>query len=242
MTLIRTIAITKRIIKQILRDHRSLAMIFVAPIIVMSLVGASFNKNPQLLNFVAPALICTFVLFFTFILTGISFLRERSQGTLDRLLTTPVSSADIMLGYSLSFFLFAFIQSNIILFFTIFVLDISYQGQIWNMFCVVILMAIVAVNLGVFISTFAKNEFQVIQFIPVLIVPQIFLSGVIQPIENLPELLQKVSKAFPLTYAVEGLRSIMIDGSNLSEISTQILALCIFAVLFVILATLTIKR
>tara|TARA_B110000263_G_scaffold249429_1_gene266996 strand:+ start:479 stop:1207 length:729 start_codon:yes stop_codon:yes gene_type:complete len=242
MTLIRTIAITKRIIRQILRDHRSLAMIFVAPLIVMSLVGASFNKNSQLLNFVAPALICTFVLFFTFILTGISFLRERAQGTLDRLLTTPVSSADIMLGYSSSFFLFAFIQSNIILFFTIFVLDISYQGQIWNMFFVVILMAIVAVNLGVFISTFAKNEFQVIQFIPVLIVPQIFLSGVIQPIENLPELLQKVSKVFPLTYAVEGLRSIMIDGSNLSEISTQILALFVFAILFVTLATLTIKR
>ena len=110
MTIIRTIAITKRIVRQIIHDHRSIAMIFVAPLIVMSLVGASFNKNPELLNFIAPALICTFVLFFTFILTGISFLRERAQGTLDRLLTTPVGRADIMFGYSLSFFFFAFIQ------------------------------------------------------------------------------------------------------------------------------------
>ena len=242
MTFARTIAITKRIVKQILLHHRALAMIFAAPLVVMSLVGASFNKNPQLLNFVAPALICTFVLFFTFILTGISFLRERALGTLDRLLTTPVSRADIMFGYSISFFFFAFIQSNIILFFTIFILDISYQGEIWHMFIVVILMAIVAVNLGVFISTFAKNEFQVIQFIPLLLAPQIFLSGVIQPVQNLPNLLQNISKVLPLTYGVEGLRLIMIDGSNLSGVSSQIFALVIFASIFVILATLTIKR
>ena len=96
MTFNRTVAISKRIVKQIFLDHRSLAMIFVAPLVVMSLVGASFNKNPQLLNFVAPALICTFVLFFTFILTGISFLRERALGTLDRfcLLYTSPSPRD----------------------------------------------------------------------------------------------------------------------------------------------------
>ena len=147
-----------------------------------------------------------------------------------------------MFGYSLSFFFFAFIQSNIILFFTIFVLDISYQGEIWHMFVVVILMAIVAVNLGVFISTFAKNEFQVIQFIPLLLAPQIFLSGVIQPVENLPDPLQNISVILPLTYGVEGLRLIMIDGSNLSQASSEILALVIFATVFVSLATLTIKR
>ena len=169
-------------------------------------------------------------------------MRERALGTLDRLLTTPVSRADIMFGYSISFFFFAFIQSNIILFFTIFILDISYQGEIWHMFIVVILMAIVAVNLGVFISTFAKNEFQVIQFIPLLLAPQIFLSGVIQPVQNLPNLLQNISKVLPLTYGVEGLRLIMIDGSNLSGVSSQIFALVIFASIFVILATLTIKR
>ena len=159
-------------------------------------------------------------------------MRERALGTLDRLLTTPVSRADIMFGYSISFFFFAFIQSNIILFFTIFILDISYQGEIWHMFIVVILMAIVAVNLGVFISTFAKNEFQVIQFIPLLLAPQIFLSGVIQPVQNLPNLLQNISKVLPLTYGVEGLRLIMIDGSNLSGVSSQIFALVIFCLLY----------
>ena len=238
----RTFAIAKRIIKQILRDHRSFAMIFAVPLIVMSLVGVSFNKNQELLNFVGPALICTFVLFFTFILTGISFLRERSEGTLDRLLTTPVRRLDIIFGYSLSFFLFALIQSSIIISFSIFVLNITNQGQIWHMFLIVILLSLVAVNFGVFISTFAKNEFQVMQFIPLFIVPQIFLSGVIQPVENLPDILQYVSKILPLTYAVDGLRPIMIQGSNLNVVSEEILILMVFASLFVTLATLTIKR
>jgi ABC-2 type transport system permease protein len=242
MILARTFGITKRIIKQILRDRRSVAMIFAVPLIVMALVGVSFNKNQELLNFVGPALICTFVLFFTFILTGISFLRERSEGTLDRLLTTPIRRIDIILGYSLSFFLFALIQSSIIISFSIFVLDIINQGEIWHMFLVVILLSLVAVNLGVFVSTFAKNEFQVMQFIPLFIVPQIFLCGVIQPVENLPNILQYVSKILPLTYAVNGLRSIMIQGSNLTVVGEEILILSVFASLFVILASLSIKR
>jgi len=241
MTFNRTVAISKRIVKQIFLDHRSLAMIFVAPLVVMSLVGASFNKNPQLLNFVAPALICTFVLFFTFILTGISFLRERALGTLDRLLTTPVSRADIMLGYSISFFFFAFIQSNIILFFTIFILDISYQGGIWNMFIVVILMAIVAVNLGVFISTFAKNEFQIIQFIPVLISPQIFLSGIFISVEQLPWYFKPLSAIAPLTYANRALRNIM-SGYKIEEVIIEIGVLLLFAFILLILAIMSIKR
>ncbi|MCL0032036.1 ABC transporter permease [Dehalococcoidia bacterium] len=242
MTLSRTVPISKRIVKQVLRDHRSLAMIFVAPLLVMGLLGSNFSNNQETLNFIGPALICTFVLFFTFILTGISFLRERSEGTLERLMTTPISRADIILGYSCSFFIFAVIQSTLILLFSILVLDINYQGSLINMFFVVILLAIVAVNLGVSVSTFAKNEFQVIQFIPLVLGPQIFLSGVIQPVENLPSLLQKVSNVLPLTYAVNALRSIMTEGVNLSDVASDILILGIFALLFVVLASTTIRK
>ena len=242
MTLNRTISIAKRIIKQIIKDRRSLAMIFISPVVVMGLIGANFNNNQEVLNFIAPALIGTFVLFFTFILTGISFLRERSEGTLDRLRTTPAKRSDIMLGYSLSFFFFAIIQSSIILLFSIFILNITYQGQIWHIFLVVILLAIVAVNLGVLISTFAKNEFQVIQFIPLLLAPQIFLSGVIQPVENLPNILQKISNIFPLKYGVTGLRSIMVNGSGISDIKYEIFMIIGFAILFIVLATLTLRK
>lgn len=242
MTLNRTLSIAKRIVKQIVKDHRSLAMIFVAPLLVMALVGSNFSKSQETLNFIGPALICTFVLFFTFMLTGISFLRERSEGTLDRLLTTPVSRADIIFGYSLSFFVFALIQSTIILLFSISVLDIAYIGSLWQMFVVVIMLAIVAVNLGVFVSTFAKNEFQVIQFIPLIMAPQIFLSGVIQPVEKLPSVLQNVSKILPLTYGIDSLRSIMIQGFDLYALINEILILFCFGCVFILLAAVSIKR
>ena len=186
MTIDRTLAIASRIINQIARDHRSLALIIVAPVIVMSLVGFSFADQQPILDQVAPGLIGAFVLFFVFILTGVSFLRERSQGTLERLLTTPVGRADILAGYLLGFLPFAGIQSLVILLYTIFALRIDYEGYLWQIFVLLVVVTIMAVNLGIFISTFARNEFQVVQFIPVILLPQIFLSGAVLPFEQLP--------------------------------------------------------
>ena len=177
MTIDRTLAIAVRIVSQISRDHRSFALIIVAPIIVMSLVGFSFADQRDILNRIAPGLIGAFALFFVFLLTGVSFLRERSQGTLERLLTTPVGRADILAGYLLGFLLFAGIQSLVILLYTIFALRIEYEGSLWQIFVLLFVVTIVAVNLGIFISTFARNEFQVVQFIPIMLLPQIFLSG-----------------------------------------------------------------
>ena len=126
MSLDRTLAIAGRIINQIVRDHRSLALIIVAPIVVMALVGFSFADQRDVLNRVAPALMAVFALLFTFILTGVSFLRERAQGTLERLQTTPVGRADILVGYLLGFLVFAALQSLAILLFTILALQIDY--------------------------------------------------------------------------------------------------------------------
>ena len=147
MTIDRTLAIAVRIISQIARDHRSVALIIVAPIIVMSLVGFSFTDQRDILNRIAPGLIGTFALFFVFLLTGVSFLRERSQGTLERLLTTPVGRADILAGYLLGFLLFAGIQSLVILLYTIFALRIEYEGSLWQIFVLLFVVTIVAVNL-----------------------------------------------------------------------------------------------
>ena len=162
----RTLAIAQRITSQMLRDHRSLALIFVAPLVVMSLVGLSFFEQREVLDRVAPALMAVFALFFTFILTGVSFLRERAQGTLERLLTTPVGRGDILVVYLLGFLIFAAAQSLVILLFTILVLQVDYQGSLWQIFVLLIVLTVVAVNLGIFISTFARNEFQVVQCRP----------------------------------------------------------------------------
>ena len=242
MSIDRTLAIAIRIVSQILRDRRSIGLIFVAPIMVMSLVGFSFADQRLVLDRVAPALIATFALFFTFMLTGVSFLRERSQGTLERLLTTPVGRADILVGYLLGFLVFAAIQSLVVLLYTVVALQIDYEGSFAEMVVVLLVLTVAAVNLGIFVSTFARNEFQVVQFIPVILAPQIFLSGVILPVAQLPAYFQAVSNVLPLTYAVSGLKAIMLEGRGLSGAAGDIAVLTGFAVALLALAALTVRR
>ena len=238
----RTFAITTRIVIQIIRDHRSVALIIVAPVIVMSLVGFSFADQKDVFDGIAPALMAVFAMFFTFILTGVSFLRERSQGTLERLLTTPVGRMDILSGYLLGFLVFAVVQSVVILGFTIFALQVSYRGDLWQIFILLMILTIVAVNLGIFVSTFAKNEFQVVQFIPIVLAPQIFLSGVILPVNQMPAYFQMIARVLPLRYAVDGLRGIMLDDQTLSDVGVEIAVLAGFAIIFLSLAAMTVRR
>jgi len=242
MNLQRLIALIRRIVLQIIRDRRSIGLIIIGPLIIMSLVGFSFIDKPDLLNRIAPALIATFSLFLTFMLTAVSFLRERQLGTLERLVTTPVRTFEILIGYFISFCFFAVIQSLIVVFFTIFVLDIDYQGSIWQMLIIVIIETIVAVNLGIFISTLAKNEFQVIQFIPIILSPQIFLSGVILPVSDLPTYFQAIAKILPLRYAIDSLQDVMLRGHSLSQLGYELGILSGFGLIFLLIAALTIKR
>ena len=238
----RTLAIARRIVAQILRDHRSLGLIVLAPVVVMSLVGFSFWDQRAVLDRVAPALMAVFALFFTFMLTGVSFLRERAQGTLERLLTTPVGRLDILVGYLLGFFLFAAAQSLVILLFTVLALRISYQGSLWEIFVLLMLLTVVAVNLGIFISTFARNEFQVVQFIPLVLAPQIFLSGVILPVDQMPGYFQAIATVLPLRYAVDALTDMMLRGQGLTDVGLELGVLAGFAVALLALAAATVRR
>ena len=238
----RTLAIAVRILRQVRRDRRSLALIIVAPIVVMALVGFSFGDQQQVLDRIAPGLIAVFVLFFTFVLTGVSFLRERAQGTLERLLITPVGRADILIGYTVGFFVLAMIQSVIVVMFTLLVLKINYQGNIWEIWAILVPLIVVGVSLGVFISTLARNEFQVVQFIPLLLAPQIFLSGVIAEVDKMPAVLEYIAYALPLTYAVDGLKDVMLGGDSLGSLGLELGVLGIYAVALLVAAALTLRR
>lgn len=238
----RKIAIASRISREIRRDRRSVALIIGAPIIVMSLIGFSFQDQKPVLNQAAPALIATMAMFFVFVLTGISFLRERSQGTLERLLSTAVTRSDLLVGYLAGFLMFALVQPIIILIYTLFVVGVDYSGQLWDIIVILLIVTITSVSMGIFVSTFARNEFQVVQFIPLLIAPQIFLSGVILPTSQLPGYFQGLSGALPLTYANRALRDIMIRGSSLTDVSTEILVLGAFAVGMLIAAASTVRK
>ena len=233
--------IAGRLIRQLIRDHRTIALIVIVPLMVMTLIGLSFPES-SVLDYIAPALLATLALFFSFLLTGISFLRERSQGTMERLMASPVSRIDIVIGYLFGFFIFAFTQTLIILLFTIYVLNVNYYGDLWQIFVFQIVVITGAVNLGIFISTFARNEFQMVQFIPLIIFPQVFLCGVIWPVEQMPNYLQWLSAILPLTYAVDGLRDIMLAGKSLLDVGFELAVLVGFAVIISIVAAITLRR
>ena len=241
MTLNRSLAIAARIIRQFLRDRRTMGMIVFVPLLVMTLVGLSFPED-GILDYVAPALLAAMALFFVFILTGVSFLRERSQGTLERLMASPVSRAEIMVGYLLGFILFAAVQALIILLYTIFVLKVHYAGSLWQIFVFQLIITVVALNLGLVVSTYARNELQVIQFIPLVLVPQFFLSGLLWPVEQMNRFLQYLSKVMPLTYSVDGLRKIMLEGKTLGDVWVDLAVLAVFAVSMTMLGALALRR
>jgi ABC-2 type transport system permease protein len=233
--------IAGRIILQLGRDRRTLALIVMAPVLVMTLIGLSFPDKSQL-DYIAPALLATVALFFSFLITGVSFLRERSQGTLERLMASPVSRFDVALGYLLGLFVFALLQTLIIFFFTIYVLGVTYRGDLWQILVFQLVIITGSVNLGIFTSTFARNEFQVIQFIPIIILPQIFLGGILWSVEQMPRYLQYLSNVLPLTYAVRGLRDIMLNGLSLWDVRLDFIVLVAFTLLTTVLASITLKR
>jgi ABC-2 type transport system permease protein len=233
--------IANRIMQQLIRDRRTMALILVVPLVVITLIGLSFPEG-TVLDYIAPALLASVALFFSFLLTGISFLRERSQGTMERLMASPVSRLDIVVGYLFGFFIFALTQTLIVLMFIIYVLDVHYFGDLWQIFVFQVVIIIGSVNLGIFISGFARNEFQMVQFIPLIIFPQIFLCGVIWPVEQMPDYLQWFSKVLPLTYAVDGLRDIMLAGKNLLDVGYELGVLAGFAVVISVIAAFTLRR
>ncbi len=207
----------------------------------------------------APAIVGFFAYFFVYILTGVSFLRERTGGTLERLLATPVKRGEIVAGYTLGFGLFATIQVVVLLAWALGTLDVPAIGPLPSFaiglgiatsgtpilaFLVVLLLAVGAVSLGIFLSTFARTELQVIQFIPLVLAPQFLLSGVIFPVSSLPSVLQPLVGLMPLNYAVDGLRQVFIRGADLSVSSLQLdlAVLAAIALFFAVLASLTIRR
>lgn len=194
------------------------------------------------MDFVAPVYIGALAMFFVFLLTCVSFLRERSQGTMERLLATPATRLEIVLGYMVGLGLFALIQVTVILFFTIWALKIHYLGNLGLLFLVVALLAVVGVSLGILASAFARNEFQVVQFIPLFIIPQALLGGTFWAVEELPRYLQPFAYLMPLTYANRALRDVMLKGWGLAEIWSNLAILLGLAALLIVLGALTMRR
>jgi ABC-2 type transport system permease protein len=190
----------------------------------------------------APLLVGLFSFFFVFLLTSVSFLRERSQGTLERVLVSPLSKAELVLGYVFGFVLFALLQSVVILAFVLGVLRVHHTGNLGLLLLVSLTLTVAGVNMGIFASAFARNELQVVQFIPLLLVPQVLLGGLFFPVATLPVVLKQLAYVMPLTYANFALKDVMLKGLGFADIWPDLVFLAGFAALMVVGAALSLRQ
>ena len=226
---------------RLLETTRSRLMEATVDVEVRSLSG---GDDLDTLDLFGGPFIGLLIFFLVYVVTSVSFLRERSLGTLERLMASPLRRTEIVVGYMLGFTLVALVQAAIILGFGLGIIGLYNAGSVALLFGIEVLLALAAVNLGIFLSTFARTEFQAVQFIPLVIVPQLLLSGLLVPVSSEPEWLQWISNVLPLTYAVDALRDVMLRGADLASSSVQLdlAVLGGFCVVVVLAAAATLRR
>lgn len=200
--------------------------------------GPQFTTTDTL----AAALLGLFVILFTYLLSAVGVLRERSQGTLERLRASPVTTTETVLGYLGGFLVFGIVQSVIVLGFLVGVLRIHHSGNLGLVLLIQVLLVVIGVALGLVFSTISANELQAVQLIPLIIVPQVLMSGVIWPVASLPVVLKQLAYVLPLTYAVDALRGVMIRGAGFGGIALDLLVLCGAALLLLAIGTRALGR
>ena len=237
-----TLATTKRIIEQLEHDKRTIALMFLAPTLLMSLLWWVFSDHTKIFDNVAPAMLGVFPFVIMFLITSITTLRERTGGTLERLMTMRVGKGDIIVGYALAFSLLGIVQSLITSSVAIYLLKMNVAGPQWFVVVVAIADTLLGVALGLFTSAFARTEFQAVQFLPALILPQVIVCGLFVPLAQLPDILHTVAYYLPLTYAVDALNGVIGHSDITNDMWRDLLVICAFIVGALVLASLTLRR
>ena len=199
------------------------------------------DKNTGFFARMIPILIGFVVFFFVFLISGMALLKERTSGTLERLLATPVKRSEIVYGYMLSYGIIAIFQTAVVVLAAIWLLDVEVVGNILNVIIVNVVLALVALAFGILLSTLAKSEFQMMQFIPLVIMPQLFFSGII-PLSSMGEWAPTVGKFLPLTYSGDAISQIILYGHNLGDILSNLGVLMIFLIILTILNIVGLRR
>ncbi|MGD6802321.1 ABC transporter permease [Rossellomorea aquimaris] len=208
---------------------------------VMDIEYMHGEKGMGMFDSFGPVLLGFFIFFFVFLISGVSFLRERTSGTLERLLASPLKIWEMVISYVLGFGIFAILQAAFISWFAIYVLDMMMAGSFLNVLIIITLLSLTALTLGILLSAFAQNELQMMQFIPIVVIPQIFFSGLFN-LETITEWLRWIGPFTPLYYAADALRDVMIRGADFSDLIGNLSFLLGFSLLFIVLNVAALRK
>ncbi|MGS0678891.1 ABC transporter permease [Lactobacillus johnsonii] len=199
------------------------------------------NKNTNYFDSLMPIMINFIVFFFVFLISGMSLFGERNRGTLGRILATPIRKIELIIGYILGYGLIAIVQTIEIVLFTIYIFKLEVVGNIGVVILINLLVAFVALSLGILLSAFANSEFQMMQMIPLVIIPQVFFSGII-PVDTMQNWLQWIAHLTPLYYASNSMLNVIQKGYNLMQIGPNCLILLLFGIIFMVGAVITMRK
>jgi ABC-2 type transport system permease protein len=236
-----TLATAARVLRQLRRDRRTIALLLVVPPVLLTLFKYVFDGQPETFDRVGGPMVGIFPFITMFLVSSIAMLRERTTGTLERLMSLPLAKLDLLLGYGLAFALLAAIQATVTALIAFGPLGLDTAGPVWLVVLLAVANALLGMALGLFLSAFAQSEFQAVQFMPAFVLPQILLAGLLVPREKMAPALELLSDVLPLTYAYDALaRAVADDVGRRLALDAAIVAGCIAGAL--VLGATTLRR
>ncbi|MGH3243137.1 MAG: ABC transporter permease [Spirillospora sp.] len=241
MSLAVTLATTRRILTQLKHDRRTLALLMGVPALLMILLRYVFDE-PALFDRIGPMLLGLFPFIVMFVVASVATLRERTTGTLERLMTMPLAKLDLLVGYALAFGVLTLVQVGAVLLISLTWLGLDLNGSLGSLILVSLLDALLGMALGLFASAFARSEFQAVQFLPAFVLPQLLLCGLIMPRSDMASWLETISDVLPLTYAVEGMKEISAHPDVTGTLTLDIAVMAAFTLTALLLGAATLRR
>ncbi|NMM18155.1 MAG: ABC transporter permease [Cellulomonas sp.] len=235
-----TWATAGRVLSQVRHDPRTIAILVLLPCLLLWLISWMFEGTPVLDQF-GPLLLGLFPLVVMFIVTSVATLRERTTGTLERLMASPIGKGDVIAGYAVAFGLLAVVQAVVLTSFTVGVLGMSTRGSLGVIMLVAVLDAILGSTLGLAASALARTEFQAVQLMPVVLFPQLITCGLLIPRAAMPSVLEAISRVLPLTYGIDALQRLEV-GATFTDVRGDVLVIVGFIALAVVVGSTTLRR
>ncbi len=238
----RTTATATRVLRQLAHDPRTIALMLLVPCVMLFLLRYVFDAGPRTFDSIGASLLGIFPLITMFLVTSIATLRERTSGTLERLLAMPLGKGDLIAGYALAFGTVAIVQSALATGLALWFLGLDVMGSPWLLLLVALLDALLGTALGLFVSAFAASEFQAVQFMPAVVFPQLLLCGLFAPRSDMHPVLEGISNALPMSYAVDGMNEVLHHPDMTADFLRDVLVVAASALLVLFLGAATLRR